>query len=215
MTTYIALLADAVGSRDLPHPQRAKLQTHLRTRLPELNRYKPWRPFIAARFAVTLGDELQVLLTGARPAWDIAHAIRRIFREVDWTVVCGRGTLTTPPYDGATAPELDGPCFHEARTALERAKRERLLFAFGGFHEPRLDGFAAYYSALYWSWTKRQRRAANDFRAPRDPPLAQPLRPPARERVIPSAISHLRRRTAWPLVEAGDRMFRALLEETR
>src|SRR5918996_5004415 len=164
MTIYIALLADAVRSRDLPQSQRARLQAHLRARLAALNRYKPWRPFIAARFAVTLGDELQVLLTGARPAWDIAHAIRRLFHEVDWTVVCGRGTLTTPPHAGATAPELDGPCFHEARTALERAKRERLLFAFGGFDEPRLDGCAAYYSALYWSWTKRQRLAVNDFR---------------------------------------------------
>lgn len=213
MTNYVALLADAVGSRDLPQSQRAQLQAHLRALLPALNRNKPWRPFIAARFAVTLGDELQVLLTDATLVWDIAHAIRRLFRQVDWTIACGRGALTTPPHEGATAPELDGPCFHEARTALDRAKRERLLFAFGGFSEPRLDGCAAYYSALYWSWTRRQRLAANEFRAPRDslPPI--PSRPVARERVIPSAISHLRRRTAWPLVEAGDRMFRALLEE--
>lgn len=208
MTTYLAVLADAVASRDLPAARRARLQADLRGRLAALNRHKPWRPFIAARFAVTLGDELQVLLTGATPLWDIAHAVRRLFPVVDWTVTCGRGTLTTALHAGASAPELDGPCFHEARTALERAKRERLLFAFGGFHEPGLDGLASYYSALYWSWTKRQRRAANDFRSSEEP-AARP------RQAIPSAISHLRRRMAWPLVEAGDRMFRALLEAAR
>ncbi|MGH7699791.1 MAG: SatD family protein [Gemmatimonadales bacterium] len=213
MTSYVALLADAVASRDLPRARRARLQADLRAQLPRLNRYRPWRPVVAARFAVTLGDELQVLLTGTPPVWDIAHAIRRLFPEVDWTVACGRGPLTTPLHDGATAPELDGPCFHEARTALQRAKADRLLFAFGGFDDPRLDGAAAYYSALYWSWTARQRREATRWRW--TVPAGRSLTPEARAKIHPSAISHLRRRMAWPLVEAGDRMFRALLEDAR
>lgn len=201
MTTYVALLADAVGSRELPAPRRARLQASLREALVELN--TTWQSHVAARFAVTLGDELQVLLHSAGVVWDIAHTIRRRFANVDWTVACGRGSLTTPLFPGAAAPELDGPCFHEARTALERAKTARLLFAFGGFGDQRLDALASYYSALYWSWTRRQRRAAIEWRSPG---------PADRRRADPSALSHLRRRLAWPLVEAGDRMFRALLE---
>lgn len=209
MTTYVALLADAVASRDLAPARRARLQERIRAALPALNRREPWRPFVAAGFAVTLGDEIQVLLTATTPVWDIAHTIRRAFPEADWTVACGRGALTTSLHAGVTAPELDGPCFHEARAALERAKQDRHVVAFGGFKTDRLDGFAAYYSALYWSWTRRQRREANTLRAPWDP-LAGPGK--GTRGTVPSAASHLRRRMAWPLVESGDKMFRALLE---
>lgn len=204
MTTYVALLADAVGSRDLAPRLRARLQEDLHTALLDLNARVDWRPHIAARFAVTLGDELQVLLTSPQPIWDIVHVIRGRFRQVDWIVACGRGALTTALPPNATAPELDGPCFHEARTALERAKRERRLLAFGGFSDARLDGFAGYYSALYWNWTRRQRLAAHDFRAPEAAGEPRPR--------LTSAVSHFRRRMAWPLVAQGDKIFRALLE---
>src|SRR6266566_1869703 len=107
--------------------------------------------------------------------------------------------------DARTAPEIDGPCFHEARAAMDRAKRERQVFAFGGF-TAALEPLASYYSALYWSWTPRQRRTATLLR------LGDPAAAAARLDVDRSAISHLARRMAWPLVAAGDKMFRALLE---
>ncbi|HEX9705901.1 MAG TPA: SatD family protein [Gemmatimonadales bacterium] len=209
MTTYVALLADAVASRDLPPTRRARLQDRIRAALPTLNGHPPWQPSIAGGFAITLGDELQVLLTDAKLVWDVTHAVRRAFPETDWTVACGRGALTTALHPGATAPELDGPCFHEARAALERAKAERLVLAFGGFGAGGLHGFAAYYSALYWSWTRRQRLASNQLRASWDP---FPQAAKASRTAVPSALSHLRRRMAWPLVETGDKIFRELLE---
>src|SRR6266568_1257672 len=92
-----------------------------------------------------------------------------------------------------------------ALAAMERAKRHRLVFAFGGF-PPGLEPLASYYSALYWSWTPRQRLAATLLR------LGSAAAAAARLKVDRSAISHLARRTAWPLVAAGDKMFRALLE---
>jgi hypothetical protein len=128
-----------------------------------------------------------------------------MFAEADWVVGCGRGTVTTSLAAGKlAAPEVDGPCFHAARAAVETAKRERSLVAFQGFGDAdrALSGFAGYYSALYWSWTRRQRQAATAWRFPTA----------AHPKVVPSAISHLRRRMAWPLVERGDKMFRALLE---
>jgi hypothetical protein len=92
---------------------------------------------------------------------------------------------------------------------VDAAKRERRLFAFGGFGpaDVALNGCASYYSALYWRWTRRQREAAAAWRVARKPREAA-----ARLGVVPSAVSHLRRRMAWPLVAAGDKMFRALLE---
>ena len=202
---YIACIADATASRLLPPRQRARLQAALRAALPELNRR--YRRALAARFAVTLGDELQCLLAVPAPLWDVAHHLRARFPDVEWVVACGRGPISTPL--APTAPEVDGPCFHAARAAMERAKRQRLVFAFGGFPPPSaaaLEPLTSYYSALYWSWTPRQRRAATLLR------LGSPATAAAQLHVDRSAISHLARRMAWPLVAEGDKMFRALLE---
>src|SRR6266576_1129490 len=129
--SYIALIADAIASRDLPPTARARLQADARDAVKDLNRR--YRRVLAARFAITLGDELQCLLATLEP-------------------------------------------------------------------------LASYYSALYWSWTPRQRRTATLLR------LGDPAAAAARLDVDRSAISHLARRMAWPLVAAGDKMFRALLE---
>src|SRR5947208_17062614 len=199
--SYVALIADAIASRDLAPATRARLQTDVRAAVKDLN--QRYRRVLAARFAVTLGDELQGLLATPQPVWDLAHDVRARLPSVDWVVACGRGPITTPL--APTAPEIDGPCFHEGRAAMDRAKRERQVFAFGGF-TAALEPLASYYSALYWSWTARQRRTATLLR------LGDPAAAAVRLDVDRSAISHLARRMAWPLVAAGDKMFRALLE---
>src|SRR5207249_4482913 len=128
--TFIAVIADAVASRALPPPRRARLQRELRSAIPEFNRR--WRTALAARFAVTLGDEFQALLTTARPLWELLHEVHFRFPEVEWVVACGLGA----------------PALAAARLEVDR-----------------------------------------------------------------SAISHLARRMAWPLVAAGDKMFQAALLE--
>jgi hypothetical protein len=205
MTSYLAVLADVVASRALPPPRRARLQQELRAATQDWNRR--WRSALAARVAVTLGDELQCLLTATAPLWEITHAIRGRFALVDWVVAVGAGPIATRLTPGITAPEVDGPCFHAARTALERAKARRLVYGFEGFGnaQPALDGFASYYSALYWSWTARQRTVANLLR------LADPGEAARQLKIDRSAVSHLARRMAWSLVTTGDTMFKTLL----
>src|SRR2546423_9942581 len=152
---YVALIADAVASRDLPPASRARLQADARAAVKHLN--QRYRRVLAARFAVTLGDELQCLFPTPQPVWDVAHDLRARLPTVDWVVACGRGPITTPL--APTAPEMDGPCFHEARAAMDRAKRQRQGFTFGGFGSG-LDPPARHYSAPDWSWAPRQRRDA-------------------------------------------------------
>ena len=204
-TTYVACIADLVASRALGARARAALQTAARAAARDFN--TRYRRQLAARFAVTLGDELQGLFTSAAAVWDVSHALRVRFPTAEWVVACGRGSLSTPLRRGATAPELDGPCFHAARRALERAKREGVVFAFDGF-APAVTACASYYSALYRGWTTRQRAVATAQRARPGAPLDELAR---LLRVGPSAISHLRRRMAWPLVAAGDSVFQDLL----
>src|SRR6266446_4956732 len=105
--TYVALIGDAIASRELPAPRRARLQRALRAALPTFNRR--WRTTLAARFALTLGDEFQCLLTGPAALWEIAHAVRSELADVDWAFACGRGPVTTPLTPGITAPEVDAP----------------------------------------------------------------------------------------------------------
>lgn len=202
-SNYIALIGDAVRSRDLPVARRRALQQRMRAALADVNRR--WRRAIAARFAVALGDQFEGLLVGRAGVWEISHWLRAALPEVEWVIACGRGRISTPL--AATAAELDGPCFHRAREALEQAKGQGLLFAFSGL-DPRLDGLARYYSALYRGWTDRQREAARWLR------VVGPAEAAKRLKVDRSAVSHLARRMGWKLVAAGDAAFRRLLEET-
>lgn len=207
-SAYIAVIGDVMASRTLATADRARLQQHLRAVLPDFNRR--WRSSLAARFAVTLGDEWQCLLTSTAPIWEIAEGVRATLPEVEWVIACGRGPVTTPLAKGIAAPEVDGPCFHEARAALDAAKRAKRLFGFGGFGaaEAVLNGFASYSAALYWSWTPRQRQAARLLRQGGPALVVKQLR------VSRSAVSHLAKRMAWPLVAAGDRIFETMLGDS-
>lgn len=202
---YVALIADVVASRARTPRARAALQQRLRELALELN--ARFRTQLAARAAITLGDELQALFTSPAPVWQATHELRLRLPDVEWVVACGRGSLTTPLHRGATAPELDGPCYHAARAALDAAKANGQVFACGGF-DACVDGLARYYSALYRGWSAGQRRLAN----------AQRARPAAKLKelarlvgIAPTSISHRRRRMAWHLVVLGDTMFQEVL----
>src|SRR5437879_13445266 len=115
--TYIALIADAIASRELPPAARARLQADARTAVRDLN--QRYRRVLAARFAVTVGDELQCLLPTPQPVWDVAHDLRGRLPTVASAVACGRGPITTPL--APSAPELDGPGAPDARATMHAA----------------------------------------------------------------------------------------------
>lgn len=198
---YVAVVGDAIRSRALPAADRSDLQRTLKKALNTVNRR--WRRDVAARFGIALGDQFEGLLTGGRAVWDIAHFLRAELGRVDWVIACGRGPISTPL--APTAVEVDGPCFHAAREALSVAKRRGLVFTFAGFGS-EVVALAEYYSALYWSWTTRQREAAAALR------VVEPATVAARLGVDRSAVSHLVRRLRWDLVAAGDTAFRRSLE---
>src|SRR3981081_4818097 len=103
--SYVALIADAIASRDLPPASRARLQADARAAVKARNRR--YRRVLPARFAVTLGDEVQCLFPTSQPVWDVAHDLRARLPTVDWVVACGRGPPNPPP--PRPAPDGDGP----------------------------------------------------------------------------------------------------------
>lgn len=157
---YAVLIADLNASRD--HPVRGELQRILLEEvLAPLNReFGPGQ--LATPMTLTAGDELQVvcrrpamavtlvqelsdrLLGSGLAPGDLERVLGALREGIDLrqgaSFGVGYGPITTgplPPYpDQAPNPaHLDGPAFHRARAALERAKSKDNWVHFEGFGE--------------------------------------------------------------------------------
>lgn len=200
---YIAILGDAIGSRRLSARERAALQERLRGAVAAVNRR--WRAGIAARFAIVLGDQFEGLLERTAPVWAIVQFLRAELAGADWVIACSLGPISTALGAGRSAAEVDGPCFHRAREALEAAKPDGRVLVLTGFGAAA-EALAGYHSALYWSWTARQREVAVLLR------IMEPAGAAARLGVDRSAVSHVVRRLRWRVVAAADDTLRRFLE---
>ena len=160
---YLAVIADMVKSRALPAGQRALVQKHFQELVANLN--KEYRNGLASKFAITLGDEFQGLLTTSTVLPDLIWQIEEKFPDRQLRVGIGMGTLDTPLQ--AYAINIDGPALHAGRDAIEAAKKSNLLggvFSGMGSLDEVLNGIAR----LLWfhrsNWTKAQRTIANLLR---------------------------------------------------
>ena len=120
---YLAVIADMVKSRALPAGQRALVQKHFQELVANLN--KEYRNSLASKFAITLGDEFQGLLTTSTVLPDLIWQIEEKFPDRQLRVGIGMGTLDTPLQ--AYAINIDGPALHAGRDAIEAAKKSNLL----------------------------------------------------------------------------------------
>ena len=125
---YLAVIGDLRRSRE--DPDRARTQLRLEKVLEAVNR-RTDAETLGARFVITLGDEFQGLL--AIPG-DVVFIIDEIDRGLDGIPIrygLGWGALATALRTEAIG--MDGPCFHNARDALLRAKDEDRRIVVGGF----------------------------------------------------------------------------------
>ncbi len=159
---YLAVIADMVGSREVPRSQRGALQKKFGDLIARLN--LDYRKAIAAKFVITLGDEFQGLL---RSATVIPELIWRLedFPACQFRVAIGLGTLDTPLQKYAI--NIDGPALHIARTAIESAKKTNALGGvFRGFGD--LDEILNGMARLLWfqrsQWTNSQRKIVSLLR---------------------------------------------------
>ena len=160
---YIAVIADMVKSRELPSSRRALVQKHFEELIARLN--KEFRPSIAAKFSITLGDEFQALLKTSTVIPDLLWRLEEQFADRQLRVGVGFGTLDTPiqPY----AINIDGPVLHRAREAVEEAARQHILGGvFRGFGslDDVLSGIARLLYFQRSGWTSAQRKIANLMR---------------------------------------------------
>ena len=131
---YIAVIGDLVASRQLA--DRAGAQVRLTETLEELNGVFP--EAVRSRFVITLGDEFQGLLYGSAALDEVWwRYFARMHTIGETRFGFGVGPLATAVRDQALG--MDGPCFHAARAALERAHDRKRLFAFSIHQQAALE----------------------------------------------------------------------------
>jgi hypothetical protein len=157
---YVVVIADLKGSRTMGVEERRGAQRVLRRMVGHLN--TEYRPSLAARFAITTGDELQGLLktTKRLPSllWDLVARTSPLRLQVG----IGHGSLTLPLRP--VAIDVDGPAFHRAREAIEQARTTLGWEVFRGFGTSETDdiltGLAAAMFAVRDRMSERQWQVA-------------------------------------------------------
>lgn len=150
---YAALIGDIRGSRLIG--DRAEVQHRLERAIREINQRQPVR--LASRLAITLGDEFQALLIAPG---DVLPLIGELDLALDGIAVryaLGWGGLSTALTDPAIG--MDGPCFHLAREALEKGKREHRWLTVAGFGADITEianATLGLMGAMRSDWTRRQ-----------------------------------------------------------
>ncbi len=190
---FIALVGDVVGSKEVA--DRADLQERLRIGLDEVN--DRFKEVIAAQFVLTVGDEFQGLLNSPDELAMILGRLRTHAFPAKLRFGLGLGKLSTPLR--AQALGMDGPCFHRARAAVERAVvRGTSMEVEADSQKGAFDIYALLRAHMQSGWTERQRQVADLAMAG-----LEGVEIAERLSVTPSAISqHLRAAGAKPLGEA-------------
>jgi hypothetical protein len=150
---YLALIGDVTQSRRLR--ERDVFQRKLLKLLEELN--KEASTALSGPLTLTAGDEIQGLL--AKPA-EVVPLLSRLAEglfPVRIVYGLGFGPLSTELLPLPTV--MDGPCFHQARACLTRARKQKKWVAFGGFGEPFdqvIENFFDLISVVRSRWTETQ-----------------------------------------------------------
>jgi len=150
---YLAIIVDVVKSRELP--DRGEFQKRLKRSISRVN--DEFDASIASNFVLTIGDEFQGLLNRAEKIPQLLAVIRSEIHPIEPRVGIGIGGLDTAIEPDAIG--MDGPCFHRARNAIERAKSsETSIEVETGYLNDAFRIYALLYSSLRNQWTTRQKQ---------------------------------------------------------
>lgn len=159
---YVALIGDIVASREMASAERSNLQQTLSAEFAKLE--PDVETGVASRPLMTLGDEFQGLFhadsAGTKCVLAVIKRVANILRPRYVRFGLGLGTLSTPLRDEAIG--MDGPCFHNARRALDNSRRTGLLCMLSTperSHESPWSALASYYVKQRLDWTEAQAEA--------------------------------------------------------
>ena len=128
---YFAVIGDLVGSRTIDPAVRANVQKALKDVLGDLSRQMP---AVAVPMRLTAGDEFEGLVRSAPELFPIVRRVSDAIYPVQMAFGVGVGPITTGDFEpDADVAAIDGPCFHNARAALQRAQRRGVWVTVAGF----------------------------------------------------------------------------------
>ena len=148
------LTADIIASRD--HPHRTELQEWMEMALCNAN--DQFGSELLVPLTITLGDEWQGLTRSVAGAARIDFSLRQVLHPLAIASGIGTGTVATPLRERTS--QMDGPCFHRSRSAIDAAKQGRGdATVFRTDHGPRDTAANALCQLLHTvseQWTERQ-----------------------------------------------------------
>lgn len=162
---YVALIGDIQGSRR--HGDRGTLQQRFAEAIETAadRREGSEHAAPASGPTITTGDEFQALFASAAGVEAFLVDVTELMHPVRLRFGLGLGELATPLQTEAVG--MDGPCFHEAREALERADEEDAWVRVGGFGstwDASMEAFFDLVASVRGDWTDRQREFAQAYR---------------------------------------------------
>jgi hypothetical protein len=144
-----------LASRTLPSNDRRRVQENFNRFLNILN--NRYQEALLSEFAVTLGDEFQCILRDPSVIPDLVWDIRLATQLPRMRLGIGFGRIDTAI--PVQAINLDGPSLHNARSAIDSAKKNSLLGGvFLGFGETT-DTIANGIAQLLWFHVSRRSEA--------------------------------------------------------
>ncbi|MFO7846338.1 MAG: SatD family protein [Balneolaceae bacterium] len=132
MSSYIVIIADLVGSKDLTHSERSTCQVILENRLDQINE---GAEYIISPATITLGDEFQAVYSKFRGLLTDCWTISRDLHPLKVRFSIGLGEIYTPINKEQTLG-MDGPAFHVAREGIDQLKESGRLYTLKLADEP-------------------------------------------------------------------------------
>ena len=121
---------------------------------------------LAVPFSVSRGDEFQGLLSTPEAALDIIDAFDSRSHLFSFRYGLGWGKVGTA--FRPSTPEMDGTCFLNAYSALERGKKEERWVTLNGApdeHERVINGYLRSIQVIRDGWTTKQKEAVTERRS--------------------------------------------------
>jgi hypothetical protein len=152
----LVILGDIRHSRMIA--DRSLVQSGLRQAAARTNSEKP--SLLEVPFSISGGDEIQGLVSDPTTMVEVIDCLDLNSSIFDFRFGLGWGTVATPR--AARTWEMDGECFHHAREAITRGKKEDRWISVVGFGEDGdqiLDAIFRLMQVIREGWTKKQRLA--------------------------------------------------------
>lgn len=203
---YVVVIGDLVQSRELP--DRASAQNRLREAVEAFNSHAG--DSLAAPLELTGGDEMKTILEDPAVAVDVIIHISEAVHPMTLAWGVGRGPIET-----SWVPDvgnLDGPCFHNARRAIEEASKEGIwgkIHGFSPLDDQVLTALLRLMGVIRASWTEKQAQYIRSVRSRSQKATAHELG------VTAGAVSQSLQSARFHDVEEGETALRKLLAAYR